>query len=240
MTGHASIPRLVLAILFSALAACSAVKNPSAAADNLSTSAEEEAQSLPRTEDDRVVDRLDAMTSTADKPQESSLFESQSLVEQSVVAQAYPSQFGNNSGDSRQQETTYRIKKHDTLQKISLSFFGKSALWSEIAHTNRIDDPSQLKIGSSIIIPSLTHLKTAKSSPPGRDSILVDRALITAGKLSIKVEKGDTLSSIASKALGKATSWPVVFAHNKNVIRNPNRLKIGQLLQIPGPNALTH
>ncbi len=47
------------------------------------------------------------------------------------------------------------------------------------------------------------------------------------------VEAGDTLSSLASKYYGDATKHAKIFDANKDVLRDPNSLQVGQKLRIP-------
>jgi outer membrane protein OmpA-like peptidoglycan-associated protein len=47
------------------------------------------------------------------------------------------------------------------------------------------------------------------------------------------VQKGDTLSKIAQKEYGKSYRWKYLYELNKDKIKNPNRLKVGQKIIIP-------
>jgi nucleoid-associated protein YgaU len=47
------------------------------------------------------------------------------------------------------------------------------------------------------------------------------------------VQRGDTLSHIAQRFLGKANRWPDVYNANKDKINNPNLIYPGQVLVIP-------
>jgi nucleoid-associated protein YgaU len=47
------------------------------------------------------------------------------------------------------------------------------------------------------------------------------------------VQSGDTLSSIAREKLGDANRWPEIFALNRDVISNPDRILPGQVLVLP-------
>jgi LysM repeat protein len=54
------------------------------------------------------------------------------------------------------------------------------------------------------------------------------------------IKAGDTLSAIAQRHFGRASLWPVIFAHNAfsrhghpPVLTNPDRLRIGQRIQLP-------
>ncbi len=47
------------------------------------------------------------------------------------------------------------------------------------------------------------------------------------------VKKGDTLSAIAKKTLGKASRYPEIFEANKPMLTHPDKIYPGQVLRIP-------
>lgn len=47
------------------------------------------------------------------------------------------------------------------------------------------------------------------------------------------VQKGDTLSKISQKMLGSAGRWNVLYEKNRDIIKNPDILQVGQILRIP-------
>ena len=47
------------------------------------------------------------------------------------------------------------------------------------------------------------------------------------------VKSGDCLWSIAQKTYGTGRQWNVIYEANKAVIKNPNDLRVGQVLVIP-------
>lgn len=51
------------------------------------------------------------------------------------------------------------------------------------------------------------------------------------------VAKGDTLSHIAKEFYGKASKWPKIFEANRDQLDNPDKIKPGQVLKIPAPDA---
>ena len=55
----------------------------------------------------------------------------------------------------------------------------------------------------------------------------------TSSSTTYTVKRGDSLSSIAKKKLGKATRWREIYNLNKSKISNPNRISIGQKLKLP-------
>jgi nucleoid-associated protein YgaU len=51
------------------------------------------------------------------------------------------------------------------------------------------------------------------------------------------VAKGETLSQIAQAELGSANRWREIYEANKGVIADPDHLKLGTVLKIPGEKA---
>jgi nucleoid-associated protein YgaU len=47
------------------------------------------------------------------------------------------------------------------------------------------------------------------------------------------IQKGDTLSAIAKQFLGNANDYAKIFAANREVIKDPNRIYPGQKIRIP-------
>jgi len=68
---------------------------------------------------------------------------------------------------------TYRVKKGDTLGKISRQFYGDSARFPLIVAANNIPDPDRLTIGQALIVPDL--LAPARTST--RPAALSDQRL---------------------------------------------------------------
>ena len=61
---------------------------------------------------------------------------------------------------------------------------------------------------------------------------------VTAPPPTIKTEyyeimAGDTLSAIAQKYYGKASAYMKIFEANKEVIKDPNKIYVGQKIRIP-------
>lgn len=53
-----------------------------------------------------------------------------------------------------------------------------------------------------------------------------------AGK-TYTIVKGDTLSKIAREEYGDAKLWRKIFAHNKDVIEDPDKIYPGQVITLP-------
>lgn len=64
-----------------------------------------------------------------------------------------------------------------------------------------------------------------------RDSIKVDAS--TAESQMHVVESGDTLSKLAKSYYGDATKYPTIFEANKPMLKDPDKIFVGQVLRIP-------
>ena len=47
------------------------------------------------------------------------------------------------------------------------------------------------------------------------------------------VQSGDTLSALAQRFYGKASLYPKIFEANRDILNNPDLIKVGQKLKIP-------
>ena len=54
-----------------------------------------------------------------------------------------------------------------------------------------------------------------------------------AGGTTYKVKNGDTLQKISQKFYGTTRKWPQIYEANRNVLRSPNNVRVGQTLVIP-------
>ena len=50
---------------------------------------------------------------------------------------------------------------------------------------------------------------------------------------TIKVRKGDTLGSLAIRAYGDAKYYTKIFSANPDLVDNPNKISVGQILRVP-------
>ncbi|HMP73670.1 MAG TPA: LysM peptidoglycan-binding domain-containing protein [Kiritimatiellia bacterium] len=63
-----------------------------------------------------------------------------------------------------------------------------------------------------------------------------DAAPPAAGRMdSYVVQPGDTLSRIAGKVYNDASRWNVIYEANRDVLRSPASIRVGQTLKIPRP-----
>ena len=80
-----------------------------------------------------------------------------------------------------------------------------------------------------------------KTIPDWRDDIVADiqvtggpaAAAPAAAQKTYTVQPGDTLSGIAKQQLGNASSYMKIFEANRDQLSDPDKIKPGQVLNIP-------
>ena len=73
-----------------------------------------------------------------------------------------------------------------------------------------------------------------EEKPPASVAAPVEKA---GGYTNYVVEKGDTLQKISKKFYGTYRRWNEIFEANNDVLKDPNKLKPGMTLRIPGGGA---
>jgi nucleoid-associated protein YgaU len=110
------------------------------------------------------------------------------------------------------QPDTVTVQRGDSLWKLALKNLGAANRWQELLVANpSIVDPNYIQQGTQIRLP-VTSMEQGRSS--------------------VKVQKGDTLWSIARRMLARATAWSCIAGDNPQ-ITDPNRIYAGQVLNVP-------
>ncbi len=80
-----------------------------------------------------------------------------------------------------------------------------------------------------------TYSAAAVVAPPAVASPAVATPVPTASPIEqvYTVRSGDTLSSIAKQFYGDAAKWQKILDANKDVLKSPDSLQLGQKLKIP-------
>lgn len=128
---------------------------------------------------------------------------------------------------------SYTVQKGDTLSSIAdITFVSVD----EIATANGIENPDLIKVGQELRL----------SGPwGGAFDALSSRIWDTAQPEQVTVKPGDTLFKIARETFPEAAGDQVALQEvvdayvNWNQIENPNLIKVGQELQVPGRYAYT-
>ncbi len=80
---------------------------------------------------------------------------------------------------------------------------------------------------------SSTQTRPQATFAPPRPQVASDRQQASGNVRSYVVQGGDTLSSVSRKVYGSPARWRDIFEANRDLLRNPNDLKVGQELKIP-------
>ncbi len=134
-------------------------------------------------------------------------------------------------------EGVHVVQKGETLSSIAEQYLGNANLFRRIveANSDTLPDPDRLKVGTKLRIPGAAtrsgNVSANRPAPRGVSSRGV--SLRAAGGRTVKVGKGESLSLIAARELGDAKYWTKLYEANRDVISNPDRLKVGAELRIP-------
>lgn len=123
-------------------------------------------------------------------------------------------------------EKMYIVQPGDTLAAISAVLYGTTGQWQNIANLNGID-------GQALIFPGDAIKYVANEKTAAFESKYDGLA-----KASVAVEKGDTLSKIASRVMGNASYWKMLWRWNEAAVTDPNKIAVGMSLQYVSPKDL--
>ncbi len=149
------------------------------------------------------------------------------------------------SSGSHHGDQVYEVQHADNYWNISKVVYGKGGYFRALAkyNLNRIQNPNKLSLGMKVLVPSVDelHQRYPKDCPrristtkDGRKTLLESGfRLDPKGNPTYIVGGGDTLGSIAQGHLGRASRWVQIYQMNRDAVKNPKKLKIGTVLQLP-------
>jgi nucleoid-associated protein YgaU len=141
----------------------------------------------------------------------------------------------------------YTIKAGESLYKICQSKYGDGTLWKSLAefNSNVIPNPTKLRAGVTIRIPAESVLRgeatqTAQLDVPGMSAgdpatlgVVQQPEPAAPATREYTVQKGDTLSTIASKRLGSKSKWKQIADANRDRLNDPHNLVPGTVIRLP-------
>jgi nucleoid-associated protein YgaU len=121
------------------------------------------------------------------------------------------------------------VKAGDTYSKISLAVYGTSKHYADIEHANPGIDPTRLKPGMTINLPTIEARPAAARIAPQQEQALDPRT-------QYKVQPNDSLYTISLRLYGKADRVDKIYELNKAAIGDDMaRVKAGMVLKLPEP-----
>ncbi len=128
------------------------------------------------------------------------------------------------ANDAVAKTRTYEIKPMDTLSEIAQRELGTSQALPKLLEANPGLDPRRLIVGAEICIPV--------EGGTGGATIAPERSSGTPKARIYEVRPMDTLSGIAQSELGSSKAWRQLVEANPGI--DPNRLRVGMKIRIPG------
>ncbi len=123
----------------------------------------------------------------------------------------------------------HEIVSGDTLSSIASTYLGSSAKWKQLVEWNPGITPETLKIGQMILVSRQLGDPAPAASEP-TTPVVTDDAPRPG---TYEVQRGDTLSGIASKVMGSIKYTDDLYNANRDILKSKNDLKVGQTLKIP-------
>lgn len=128
----------------------------------------------------------------------------------------------------------YTIREGDTFQVVSTRIYGSPGHASAIARANPFVDPTRLKPGRVIRVPTdPTNIQGKPVTREGERGAAANAGTPTVVEYVVK--PGDTLSAIATAFYGKPGMSGTIFEANRDRLTSEDSLRVGQTLRIPNP-----
>jgi nucleoid-associated protein YgaU len=105
--------------------------------------------------------------------------------------------------------TIYTVRAGDDLWSIAEKVYKDGYSWVKIAQANGLQNPNIIYVGTKLIIPSVSPIKSA----------------------TYTVQAGDTLWSIAERRYNDGYRWLEIARTNK--LTNPDVIHVGNVLRLP-------
>ena len=151
------------------------------------------------------------------------------------------------------QNKTYRVIDGDTLYEIAEKEYGagKGSMWRKIyeANRNKLSNPSAIKPGQTLVIPSLTQVAALPASDASQREALDHMQRYVTGSSAVApepshstarakvhvVKSGDNLTRIARKYFNDSSNASIskIFEANRDQLNDRNDVAIGMKLRIP-------
>jgi nucleoid-associated protein YgaU len=120
------------------------------------------------------------------------------------------------------------VRPGESLSEIAHRYYGDVRLTDELAQVNGIDDPDDLRAGHRLRVPQAVELAPGQQLATPRPP---DAPVPAYG--SYRIMPGDSLSSIARRCLRSADRWRHLYELNRDVIGDPDNIRVGTVIMIP-------
>ena len=138
---------------------------------------------------------------------------------------------------------THRVQSGDSIASLARRYYGSERHVDHLLKANpQIKDPARLSIGMTVTIPAEPQAVAAApvTDSKGEKPVSLETRIAAGDKSgtssrTYQVKPGDSFYAIARDILGDANRWNEILAMNREKVDgNPNRLRVGQVLVLPG------
>lgn len=147
------------------------------------------------------------------------------------------------SGGQAEVRTTHEVKPGENLWDIAERYYDRGIYWRAIRDHNNLSESGDVNAGQTIEIPKLTEqrkdqLRQMASDQDGSGGTSASGSTGSASGGDMYVTKeGDTFWKIAKRVYGNGSQWKRIWRANKSKVPNPDKLKAGTEIRIPGGDA---
>ncbi len=128
----------------------------------------------------------------------------------------------------------HRVQPGDTFATLAQAYYGSAKHVEFLMKANPNINPARMQVGVTVRVPALSAKGEIGKTTPDAEEVKPARSPATRPK-TYTVRSGDSFYKIAEEILGDASRWDELFQANKRAVGNdPSRLKVGQVLTIPG------
>ena len=129
----------------------------------------------------------------------------------------------------RSEAGTVEVRPGDSLSRLAARHLGSAGRYRDLydANRDRLDSPDAIRPGMRLRLPDTPGGSAPSAAPaPGAAAAVSRPATYT-------VAAGDNLSRIAGERLGDRDRWRDVYELNRDQLRTPDSLRVGQVLRLP-------
>lgn len=134
------------------------------------------------------------------------------------------SQTEKDSQIATQKTITYTVAAGDTLSKIALKMYGDRKFWRKIYADNKdvLKNPNRIYVGQKL---TLYFDQDETQNQSDADSTVKANTYV--------IKPGDTLWKIATKLYKKGYYWKNIYEANRKTIKSPEKIRVGQMIELP-------
>ncbi len=118
---------------------------------------------------------------------------------------------------------------------FAVALNGDVAVLTGKAPSREVAEKIVLAVGNTAGVGSVDDRLEVAAAPPSAASTSAPAAAASPAQASVfyTVKKGDNLSTIAKEHYGAASKYMTIFEANKPMLKDPDKIYVGQVLRIP-------